>query len=231
MCRVSSSSEQAEATLALAVRSVFAGQISYPAELMPTRLRIGLVKPREADSRHGRGWVSADPRDRGEAPRFPRALSKAISPRPSQQSASGRARKRLPSSSTPTRASEQASWRSRARAGRAESGKEQAEYADRGFRNSRRVITFSRLGRRVPDHVVYRKYVRETVILNLDTGTYHGLNRSGGKMLETLGAAATVRGRGCDPGCALWAAVGRHRGGSLCVLPRPSRSRPDRVGA
>jgi hypothetical protein len=45
----------------------------------------------------------------------------------------------------------------------------------------------------VPDHVVYREFVNETVVLNLETGTYHGLNPSGGKMLETLGVAATVR--------------------------------------
>ncbi len=45
----------------------------------------------------------------------------------------------------------------------------------------------------VPGHVVYREFVNETVVLNLETGTYHGLNPTGGKMLETLGAAATVR--------------------------------------
>jgi len=45
----------------------------------------------------------------------------------------------------------------------------------------------------VPDHVVYREFVNETVVLNLETGTYHGLNTSGGKMLETLRAAGTVR--------------------------------------
>ena len=45
----------------------------------------------------------------------------------------------------------------------------------------------------VPDHVVYREFVNETVVLNLETGTYHGLNPSGGKMLETLGHAPTVR--------------------------------------
>ena len=44
----------------------------------------------------------------------------------------------------------------------------------------------------VPDHVVYREFVQETVILNLETGTYHGLNPTGGKILETLGVAATV---------------------------------------
>ena len=48
----------------------------------------------------------------------------------------------------------------------------------------------------VPDHVVYREFVNETVVLNLETGTYHGLNPSVGKMLETLGAAATVRAAG-----------------------------------
>jgi hypothetical protein len=45
----------------------------------------------------------------------------------------------------------------------------------------------------VPDHVVYREFVNETVVLNLETGTYHGLNPSGGKMLETLGSASSVR--------------------------------------
>ena len=44
----------------------------------------------------------------------------------------------------------------------------------------------------VPDHVVFREFVNETVVLNLETGTYHGLNPSGRKMLETLGAAASV---------------------------------------
>jgi hypothetical protein len=45
----------------------------------------------------------------------------------------------------------------------------------------------------VPRHVVYREFVNETVVLNLDTGTYHGLNPSGGKMLETLAASETVQ--------------------------------------
>ncbi len=38
----------------------------------------------------------------------------------------------------------------------------------------------------IPDHVVYRSFVAETVILNLNTGRYHGLNPSGGFMLELL---------------------------------------------
>ncbi len=39
----------------------------------------------------------------------------------------------------------------------------------------------------IPDHVVFRTFVEETVVLNLETGTYHGLNRTGGRMLELLG--------------------------------------------
>jgi hypothetical protein len=44
------------------------------------------------------------------------------------------------------------------------------------------------LGSRVeiPDHVVYRSFVAETVILNLNTGKYHGINPSGGYILELL---------------------------------------------
>ena len=45
----------------------------------------------------------------------------------------------------------------------------------------------------VPDHVVYRAFVNETVVLNLQTGMYHGLNPSGATMLERLGTADTVR--------------------------------------
>src|SRR5580692_562474 len=57
-------------------------------------------------------------------------------------------------------------------------------------RLSREEILSSRAS--VPAHVVHRNFVQETVILNLATGTYHGLNPTGGKMLETLGVAATV---------------------------------------
>jgi hypothetical protein len=38
----------------------------------------------------------------------------------------------------------------------------------------------------VPDHVVYRTFATETVVLNLETGTYHGLNPTGGRMLDLL---------------------------------------------
>lgn len=46
---------------------------------------------------------------------------------------------------------------------------------------------------RLPDHVVYRGFVAETVVLNLQTGKYHGLNPVGGRMLEALQQASSVR--------------------------------------
>lgn len=39
----------------------------------------------------------------------------------------------------------------------------------------------------VPDDVVHRAFEAETLLLNLDTGNYHGLNETGGRMLELLG--------------------------------------------
>src|SRR3954451_19414654 len=44
----------------------------------------------------------------------------------------------------------------------------------------------------VPEHVVFRSFVAETVILNLDTGRYHGTNGAGGTMLEILDASDSV---------------------------------------
>jgi hypothetical protein len=44
----------------------------------------------------------------------------------------------------------------------------------------------------VPHHVVYRSFPSETVVLNLETGKYHGLNATAGRMLEALERAATV---------------------------------------
>jgi hypothetical protein len=46
---------------------------------------------------------------------------------------------------------------------------------------------------RVPAHVVYRPFVSETVVLNLETGLYHGLNPTGGRMLEELERADSVQ--------------------------------------
>ena len=38
----------------------------------------------------------------------------------------------------------------------------------------------------LPKHVVYRTFVYETIVLNLETGKYHGLNPVAGRMLDTL---------------------------------------------
>ena len=46
---------------------------------------------------------------------------------------------------------------------------------------------------RIPDHVVHRTFVAETVVLNLKTGRYHGLNTMAGRMLEVLDGGPTVR--------------------------------------
>jgi Coenzyme PQQ synthesis protein D (PqqD) len=45
---------------------------------------------------------------------------------------------------------------------------------------------------RLPDHVVYRAFAKETVVLNLQSGTYHGLNPTAGRMLEVLARSDTV---------------------------------------
>jgi hypothetical protein len=45
---------------------------------------------------------------------------------------------------------------------------------------------------KLPQHVVYRSFPSETVVLNLQTGKYHGLNPSAGSMLEALEKSDTV---------------------------------------
>jgi hypothetical protein len=45
---------------------------------------------------------------------------------------------------------------------------------------------------RVPEHVVYRDFVSETVVLNLETGRYHGVNPTGGRILDALERSETV---------------------------------------
>ncbi|HTA16031.1 MAG TPA: PqqD family protein [Solirubrobacteraceae bacterium] len=45
---------------------------------------------------------------------------------------------------------------------------------------------------KVPQHVVYRSFPTETVVLNLETGKYHGLNATAGSMLEALAQAPNV---------------------------------------
>jgi hypothetical protein len=39
---------------------------------------------------------------------------------------------------------------------------------------------------RVPDHVIYRWFEAETLLLNLESGQYHGLNPTGGRWLQLL---------------------------------------------
>lgn len=46
---------------------------------------------------------------------------------------------------------------------------------------------------KVPQHVVYRSFPNETVMLNLNTGKYHGLNATAGQMLEVLEGRSSVR--------------------------------------
>jgi hypothetical protein len=45
---------------------------------------------------------------------------------------------------------------------------------------------------RVPRQVVYRSFPGETVVLNLDTGQYHGLNPTAARMLEQLESSDNV---------------------------------------
>ena len=46
---------------------------------------------------------------------------------------------------------------------------------------------------RLPDHVVYRAFALETVVVNLERGVYHGLNPTAGRMLESLERAPSAR--------------------------------------
>jgi hypothetical protein len=46
---------------------------------------------------------------------------------------------------------------------------------------------------KVPQSVVFRSFPTETVVLNLETGKYHGLNPTAGKMLTALTEAPSVR--------------------------------------
>jgi hypothetical protein len=45
---------------------------------------------------------------------------------------------------------------------------------------------------RVASGVVFRTFVEETVMLNLATGRYHGLNPTAGRMLEELERQPTI---------------------------------------
>ena len=45
---------------------------------------------------------------------------------------------------------------------------------------------------RVPEHVVYRSFGDETVVVNLRSGKYHGLNPTAARMLDVLSGSPTV---------------------------------------
>jgi Coenzyme PQQ synthesis protein D (PqqD) len=45
----------------------------------------------------------------------------------------------------------------------------------------------------VPEHVIFRSFARETVALNLKTGTFHGLNPTAGRMVELAARARLAR--------------------------------------
>lgn len=44
----------------------------------------------------------------------------------------------------------------------------------------------------VPEHVVTRELSGQTILLNLQTGRYHGLNATGGTMLEGLKSSGSA---------------------------------------
>jgi coenzyme PQQ synthesis protein D (PqqD) len=45
----------------------------------------------------------------------------------------------------------------------------------------------------VPEHVIFRSFAEETVALNLQTGTFHGLNTTAGRMVELVARARRAR--------------------------------------
>lgn len=45
---------------------------------------------------------------------------------------------------------------------------------------------------RIPQHVVYRSLATETVMLNVQTGKYYGLNHTAGRMLDALEAQPNI---------------------------------------
>jgi len=45
---------------------------------------------------------------------------------------------------------------------------------------------------KVPEGVVLRSFASETVVLNLKSGKYHGLNPVGGRMLEVLTNSSSI---------------------------------------
>ena len=83
----------------------------------------------------------------------------------------------------------------------------------------------------IPEHVVFRTFVEETVVLNLEAGAYHGLNRTAGRMLELLdelGEMEVVIDRLVEETGAPADRVAR---GPACLLRVPRRERSHRGGA
>lgn len=50
----------------------------------------------------------------------------------------------------------------------------------------------------VPRHVVHRSFPAETVVLNLQTGKYHGLNPTAGTMLDALERTGSIEGASAE---------------------------------
>jgi hypothetical protein len=50
----------------------------------------------------------------------------------------------------------------------------------------------------IPQHVVRRAFAMETVVLNLQSGMYHGLNSTGARMLDALESSSTVGDAAAD---------------------------------
>ncbi len=50
----------------------------------------------------------------------------------------------------------------------------------------------------VPQHVVHRNFPAETVVLNLQTGKYHGLNPTAGAMLDALERSGSIEEAGAE---------------------------------
>ncbi len=46
---------------------------------------------------------------------------------------------------------------------------------------------------RIPEHVLLRSFGDEVVVLNLETGQYHGVTGAGGRMLEVLADVGDTR--------------------------------------
>jgi hypothetical protein len=53
--------------------------------------------------------------------------------------------------------------------------------------------SLERLRVRVAPHVVFRAFPAETVVLDLESGQYHGLNPTGGRMLQELDQAKSMQ--------------------------------------